>query len=341
MQIIDTIFPNSLISNFYNKHLEIRNRKNKNYFFNNNSSFAVNQYDNIICVNNINSQLYLNKLILKFNKNLKDNGKLFLSLQTLKNRKSIIRRKLPVFISSLVLCLDFIFNRLLIKIPIVKYFCFWRHLYSNIIISQAEILGRLVAHNFKILETRSINDNLFVICKKIKDCNKEVKIDHGPLIKLKRIGKNGKSFNVYKLRTMHSYSQFLQSYVYELNSLEEGGKLKNDFRVSDVGRIFRKYWIDELPMLINIIIGQMKLVGVRPLSHHYFNLYSEELKNKRIKFKPGFIPPFYVDLPKTMDEIMMSEKKYLELYEKNPLSTDLKYLLIALYNVIFKGARSN
>ena len=40
----------------------------------------------------------------------------------------------------------------------------------------------------------------------------------------------------------------------------------------------------------------MKIVGVRPLSEHYFSLYDKDLQEKRIKVKPGFIPPFYVDL---------------------------------------------
>jgi len=85
----------------------------------------------------------------------------------------------------------------------------------------------------------------------------------------------------------------------------------------------------------------MKLVGVRPLSTHFFSLYTKELQDLRTQFKPGFIPPFYVDLPDTMEEIMASEKKYLEAYAKEPLKTDLKYIYLSLKNVLFKGARSN
>ena len=93
-------------------------------------------------------------------------------------------------------------------------------------------------------------------------------------------------------------------------------------------------------MLMNVIKGEMKLVGVRPLSKHFHSLYDEDLQQKRIKYKPGFIPPFYVDLPKTMTEIMDSERKYLDLYDQSPFTTDVKYFFIAFKNVLFKGARS-
>lgn len=83
------------------------------------------------------------------------------------------------------------------------------------------------------------------------------------------------------------------------------------------------------------------MVGVRPLSSQYFNLYSKELKEKRSKHKPGLIPPFYADLPKTLDEIMASEMHYLEEHEKHPIKTDIKYFLKAWQNILFKKARSN
>ncbi len=48
-------------------------------------------------------------------------------------------------------------------------------------------------------------------------------------------------------------------------------------------KIMRKFWLDEFPMFINVFKGEMKLVGVRPLSRHYFSLYSDELKEKKAK----------------------------------------------------------
>jgi len=163
---------------------------------------------------------------------------------------------------------------------------------------------------------------------------------YGPFVKLYRVGKGGKMIKVYKLRTMHPYSEYLQDYVYQKNRLEEGGKFKDDFRISTTGKIFRTFWLDELPMIINVLKGDMKIVGVRPISKQYFDLYREELQQKRIGYKPGLVPPFYADMPKTIEEIQDSEMRYFVLYDANPIRTDVAYFFRAFNNIIFKKARS-
>jgi lipopolysaccharide/colanic/teichoic acid biosynthesis glycosyltransferase len=140
---------------------------------------------------------------------------------------------------------------------------------------------------------------------------------------------------------MHPYAEYLQEYIYNKHSLDEGGKFKDDFRVSTIGRMMRRLWIDELPMIINLLKGDLKIVGVRPLSKHYFSLYTKELQEKRTRYKPGLIPPFYVDAPKTINEIMASEMRYLDAYAKHPIWTDFKYFFTAIFNIIFKNFRSN
>ena len=113
---------------------------------------------------------------------------------------------------------------------------------------------------------------------------------YGPFVKLRRIGKNGEIINVFKMRTMHPYAEYLQHYIHEKHDLAEGGKIKDDFRVTTLGKLMRTLWIDELPMILNWLIGDVKLVGVRPLSKHYFSLYDKELQELRIKTKPGTDP---------------------------------------------------
>jgi hypothetical protein len=139
---------------------------------------------------------------------------------------------------------------------------------------------------------------------------------------------------------MYPFAEYLQDYVHKRNNLENGGKFKDDFRVASSRRILRKLWIDEFPMFINVLRGELKIVGVRPLSQHYFNLYSKELQEKRIKYKPGLIPPFYADLPETLEEIQESEMRYLESYEKKPFRTQWRYFWKAWYNILFKKVRS-
>jgi len=93
-------------------------------------------------------------------------------------------------------------------------------------------------------------------------------------------------------------------------------------------------------MLWNFLKGEIKLVGVRPLSYAKFYQYPPDLQKLRISSKPGLIPPFYKDLPKNFDELVESEKRYLLAYQKNPIKTDIKYLFYSLYNILIKQARS-
>jgi lipopolysaccharide/colanic/teichoic acid biosynthesis glycosyltransferase len=129
--------------------------------------------------------------------------------------------------------------------------------------------------------------------------------------------------------------------VYERKKLAVGGKFQDDFRVTDWGRIFRRLWLDELPMLINWLRGDLKFVGVRPLSRHYLSLYPSHLVEYRKRFKPGLVPPYYADLPRGFDEIVRSEEEYLRAYEQHGWRTDLRYLSKAIRNVIFRGVRSS
>ena len=134
--------------------------------------------------------------------------------------------------------------------------------------------------------------------------------------------------------------EFIQDFVYNHNKLETGGKFKDDFRVPAWGRLFRKLWIDELPMLINWVKRELKFVGVRPISNQYLSLYSKEHQERRKNFKPGLVPPFYADMPKTIGEIELSEKKYFDAYEKNPIKTDIKYFMKVVNNILVKNKRS-
>lgn len=102
----------------------------------------------------------------------------------------------------------------------------------------------------------------------------------------------------------------------------------------------RMFWLDELPMLYNWLKGDLQLVGVRPLSNQYLGLYTNELRELRKRVKPGLIPPYYADLPKTLEEIMESEKKYIQAYLTNPLKTQCKYFIKCFINIVIRRARS-
>ena len=138
---------------------------------------------------------------------------------------------------------------------------------------------------------------------------------------------------------MYPYSEFIQGDIYEKYHLDKSGKIKSDFRITSWGKIFRKYFIDEIPQLYNWLKGDINFVGVRALSEHYFSLYPTDLQHKRVTFKPGLIPPYYADLPQSFDEIVESERRYLIQKEKSPIITDIIYFSSAIKNILF-GARS-
>lgn len=256
-------------------------------------------------------------------------------------RKERIMRKYPPVLNGIYYFFHFLFMRLFPKLPVTKRFYFWITNGYNRSVSKAEAFGRLYSCGFEVIDNKQIGDLLYFVARKIQEPAFDYHPTYGPLIRLKRVGKNGKIIYVYKMRTMHPYSEYLQDYIYKMNDLEDGGKFRNDFRVSTTGRIMRKLWIDELPMLINLLRGDLKLVGIRPLSTQYFELYNEELRAKRIRTKPGLVPPFYADLPKTLEEIQDSENRYLEAYFRRPFVTDWKYFWKAFYNIVVRNARSN
>lgn len=298
------------------------------------------EFDSIVNINRINDIRYLNKFFESANARLPVGGIFIDFAETKDLRKQRILRKFPPLINYIFYFFDFLIKRVFPKFLLTKKIYFFLTRGENRVITKAETFGRLYSCGFEIIAEKYIDNHLYFVARKKSKPVFPEKPSYGPLVKLDRIGKNGKRITVYKMRTMHPYAEYLQEYIYEKTGLDNGGKFKNDFRISTLGKIMRTFWIDELPMLINLFKGELKLVGVRPLSQQYFNLYSKELQEKRIKFKPGMVPPFYVDNPQTLEEIMASELKYLYAYEKHPFFTDFKYFFKAMYNIIFKRYRS-
>lgn len=288
----------------------------------------------------INDIQHINKFLATANNQLNNGQFLIINLETKDARAQRVLHKYPKPFNLLYYGIDFVLNRVFPKLGLTK------KLYSSVkrgknqVISLTEGLARLVSCGFEIVDYKKLGQRTYVIAKKNNEPYYDENASNGLLIKLKRVGYGGKVINVYKMRTMHPFSEYLQDYMYELNDLEEGGKIKNDFRTTEWGKFFRKYWIDEIPMLINFFKGEMKLVGVRPLSQQYFNLYPDDLRDLRTRIKPGLIPPFYADMPTSIEEIQESERTYLNAYDKKPIRTDILYFFKVFYNIIFQGARS-
>ena len=300
------------------------------------------QFSTIIQLERLNNMRGVNRKFSVINEKLPDNGRFVCCFESKSTRKMRILKNNPKGLNYVLYTFDFLYKRVMPKIFITRRLYYFLTRGKNRIFSKTEVMGRLYCCGFKVIQEKKIGQLTYILAQRQHQPAPAQKRIYGPLIRLRRFGKNGKPFEVYKMRTMHPYSEYLQGYIYERNNLKEGGKFNKDTRVTTTGVLMRKYWLDELPMIFNLLNGEMKLVGVRPLSPHYFNLYSKELQDKRIKFKPGLLPPFYADMPRTLEEIQESEMTYLLACEKNGVMvTDFRYILLILKNIIFKKARSS
>ena len=332
---------------FLNEHLNLTCFcKQKSFVIDSHSIFNIENIDPesqslFINLHKANNFRRINKYIIKVNENLVKGG-VFCGCMETKNqrRRRFIKKFTPLF-GNIIYFIDFIIRRVFPKLALLKGLYFATTKGKNRVFSETEFLGRLYFCGFELLCKREIEGINYFIAIKTKEPSRDENPSYGPIIQLKRKGKNGKLLMVNKFRTMYPYSEYLQDYVYETCSLQEGGKFKNDFRVTSWGRVFRKLWIDELPQFINLFKGELNLVGVRALSEHYFNLYPEDVKALRIQVKPGLLPPFYADMPKSFEEIVASEKRYLEQKIERPVWTDFKYFWLVVWNIVVKKARSN
>lgn len=295
----------------------------------------------IVNLKRLNDFQGINKYFRLVNKKIPVGGVFINIAETYAVRKQRLLKKFPFPFNRIYYGIDVFITRITPKISFTKRLYYFLSTGKGRVLSRTEVLGRLYYCGFEVVDEKIIDNKLYFAAKKIKDPIFSIhKPSYGFVIKLPRVGKDGKIIGVYKFRTMHPYSEYLQQYVFEKNNLEKGGKLKDDFRVSTVGKVFRKYWLDELPMFWNFFKGEMKLIGVRPLSQHYLSLYSDEVRRIRKKTKPGLLPPFYADMPTTLEDIMASEMRYCEAYLKNPIKTDVKYFFKILNSIVFKGKRS-
>lgn len=107
----------------------------------------------------------------------------------------------------------------------------------------------------------------------------------GPMIYVsKRVGKNGKIFNFYKFRSMYKNAEQKLNELLDQNEIEGGVtfKMKNDPRITPFGRFIRKTSIDELPQLLNILKGDMSIIGPRAALPREIELYPEEALDRLI-----------------------------------------------------------
>jgi lipopolysaccharide/colanic/teichoic acid biosynthesis glycosyltransferase len=283
----------------------------------------------------------MNKFFESVNSKLTEGGIFICCLQTFTARREKKKINKVLLLGPAYFGVEFIFMRVFPKVWGLKklYFSFTRG--RNRLLSKAEAFGRLASCGFEILDYESFNGIMYVVSKKVKDPEFNMNASYGPLYKMPRIGKNGKTIGVYKFRTMHPYAEYLQDYILRVHGYAESGKPANDFRLTPWGKILRRYWLDELPQLINLVKGDLKLVGVRPISERYMQDIPEDLRQLRLNEKPGCIPPYVaLNRSSSVESVLQAEREYLLERQKHPVATDLKYFFKAIFNIIFKRKRS-
>lgn len=291
----------------------------------------------------INDLRYINQHLIALNKKMQKNGLLVCYCETLKQRSIRIKKQFGKA-ALFFLPIDFLYKRVAPKIRGIRKAYFYISKGHNRVLSKAEVLGRLHFCGYHLVKMEEIDNKLHLIVKKTQEPCSDKNPSYGPMYKKKSIGKDGKITYVYKLRTMHPYSEYLRDFILRRNGYSKAGdgigKIDEDFRVTAWGRFFRKYWLDELPQIFNLISGKLKLIGVRPLSASFLAEYPEEFLEIRMKYKPGLLPPYAAHIHQSIDEYIDSERKYLNSYSQHPIRTDIKYFFWITYNILTNKIRS-
>ncbi len=172
----------------------------------------------------------------------------------------------------------------------------------------------------------------------------------GPAIKLDspgpiffsqvRIGKNGRRFKIYKFRSMYIDAEERKKELEaqnEMNGLMF--KMENDPRVTKVGKFIRKTSLDEFPQFLNVLKGDMSLVGTRPPTENEFKQYNEHYR-RRLSMTPGLTGLWQIsgrsDI-EDFDEVVKLDLRYIDNWS---LTEDFKILLKTVGVVLFgKGAK--
>lgn len=154
-----------------------------------------------------------------------------------------------------------------------------------------------------------------------------------PFFMQERIGKDGKAFNMLKFRTM-----FMNADEMKVNLMEENEydsvhfKMSNDPRITRVGKFLRKTSLDELPQILNVLLGHMTIIGPRP----FVRIEQDQLPGDRLLVKPGLSCYWQIT-----DTVKMSNEDQLELdykYIRNrSIKTDVEIIWATVKMILGAG----
>ena len=169
-----------------------------------------------------------------------------------------------------------------------------------------------------------------------------IKFDsNGPVFfRQERVGLNGKIFKIRKFRSMH------------INS-EIQGKLTvgNDPRITTSGKFIRRFKVDELPQLIDVLLGRMSLVGPRPEVKEFIDVYPKDIREKILSVRPGITDMASIEMVDEneilgkhqdakqayIDNILpIKQKLYLDYVENHNVWMDIYIIFLTIKKVLFR-----
>lgn len=165
--------------------------------------------------------------------------------------------------------------------------------------------------------------------------------DPGPVFfKQKRVGRNGRIFNIYKFRSMYRDAEKRKAALAKDNEMDGlMFKLEHDPRITRVGSFLRKTSLDEFPQFINILKGDMSLVGTRPPTMDEYEQYGPHYK-RRLSMKPGLTGMWQVSGRSEITDFDEVVKLDLEYIDNWSMSLDIKILFRTIGAVVGrKGAK--
>lgn len=261
--------------------------------------------------------------------------------ETYWERKRRISRLWGKRLGAAVWILDSIMNRAFARMRVVEHLYRWVTRSTFHMLSSTELLGRIFYCGFSLINMTRVDGLKYFAVIKTGEPSTAPPPSRHLLFRMSRVGKGGKMIWVYKFRTMHPYSEYVQDYIVKMNGYNLVGKPNNDWRITGWGRWMRKLWIDEIPQVINILKLEMKVVGVRPLSKYRFNQFPAHIQDLRIQDKPGCIPPYVaLNMPDEHGNIK-AEIIYLCDKQRWRFAVDFRYFWKAVYNILSNRIRSS
>lgn len=165
-----------------------------------------------------------------------------------------------------------------------------------------------------------------------------IRIDSkGPIFfKHKRVGKNGKPIYIYKFRTMYDHAEdMIKNFNEEqMREFKESYKLQNDPRITKIGEALRKTSLDELPQILNILKGELSIIGPRPVIDEELEKYGDN-KEKFLSITPGLTGYWQANgrSSTTYEERMEMELYYIDNYS---LTLDIAIFFKTIISVLKK-----